>query len=70
LLPIVVIGLIVWNASAEGSLFLSVGIGLAGAAIMLWMFFAFRRIQNSDWKKRLRDTDWPLALPQLLQVDL
>lgn len=51
MLPMVITGLIVWNAAADGSLFVSVGIGLAGVAIMLWMFFAFRRAK----KQRLEE---------------
>jgi hypothetical protein len=46
MLPIFITGLIVWNAAAEGSMFVSVAIGLAGVATMIWMFFAFRRAQD------------------------
>jgi hypothetical protein len=49
LLPIAAVVLLVWNA--DENLFRSVGIGLACVAIMLFMFFASRRIE----KQRLRE---------------
>jgi hypothetical protein len=49
LLPIVAVVLLVWNA--DGRLLLSVGIGSGCVAIMLFMFFASRRIK----KQRLEE---------------